>query len=142
MKIGRFEDLNAWKESRKLRKLVSDFTRTSQISKDYVFNNQIRSASLSVMSNIAEGFEATTDKEFANFLGFARRSCGEVRSQLYAALDDGYINRDDFSFISSQAISTGKLITGLISYLRKTQKTIRRQDHSTIRPYDHKTIRQ
>ena len=88
MKVNRFEDLKCWQEARKLRKMVSDLTRKLAIKRDMIFSNQIRSAALSVMSNIAEGFESNTDKEFMNFLNYARRSCGEVRSHLYAGLDD------------------------------------------------------
>ncbi len=120
MKIKKFEDLKCWQAARKLRKMVSEITRKSQIRRDIVFSGQIRSAALSVMANIAEGFESNTDKEFANFLNYARRSCGEVRNHLYAAIDDGYINEDEFSFIYGQACVTGKLITGFITYLRKS----------------------
>lgn len=119
MKIERFEDCDAWKEARTLRKMVSALTRKSPVHRDSVFCNQIRGAALSVMSNIAEGFESATNKEFIAFLGYARRSCGEVRSQLYAALDDGYLGRKEFGEIYEQATKTGKLITGLLSYLRK-----------------------
>ena len=72
------------------------------------------------MANIAEGFESTTDKEFANFLNYARRSCGEVRNHLYAAIDDGYVTEHEFTSIYSQACVTGKLISGFISYLRNS----------------------
>lgn len=123
MKIERFEDSDAWKEARELRKVVSKSTRKPEVCKDYVFCNQIRGAALSVMSNIAEGFESATNKEFINFLGYARRSCGEVRSQLYAALDDGYINQKEFETLYRQVTSTGRMITGFISYLRKFSKS-------------------
>ena len=122
MKIKRFEDSDAWKEARNLRKAVSKITRKSEVCKDYIFCNQIRGAALSVMSNIAEGFESLTNKEFINFLGYARRSCGEVRSQLYAALDDGYINQREFEALYKRVILTGRMITGFISYLRKFSK--------------------
>lgn len=118
MKINRFEDLEVWKEARGLRFLVSSFTKRSLVNRDFVFCNQIRSAALSIMSNIAEGFECASDKEFAQFLSFARRSCGEVRSQLYAALDDSYLDKEEFDNIYKKAILTGKLITGFITYLR------------------------
>ncbi len=80
------------------------------------------------MSNIAEGFESNTDKERINFLNYARRSCGEVRNDLYAALDDNYINENDFEKIYEQACITGKLISGFISYLRNSLRkgTMRR----------------
>ena len=128
MKIERFEDLKCWQESRKLRKMISNVTRKVTVRRDIVFCNQIRSAALSVMSNIAEGFESNTDKERINFLNYARRSCGEVRNDLYAALDDKYMSEDDFEKIYDQACTTGKLISGFISYLRNSSrkgKTIR-----------------
>jgi len=74
------------------------------------------------MSNIAEGFESNTDKEFMNFLNYARRSCGEVRSQLYATLDDNYVDKSEFDEIYHQSVNTGKLISGFISYLRGSSK--------------------
>ena len=99
MKIKRFEDLKCWQEARRLRKMVSEITRRPKIRRDIVFCNQIRSAALSIMSNIAEGFESNTDKERINFLNYARRSCGEVRNDLYAALDDNHIDEKEFEKI-------------------------------------------
>lgn len=115
--------MNCWKEARKLRKMVSEITRKQYIKRDTIFCNQIRSAALSVMSNIAEGFESFTDKESINFLNYARRSCGEVRNHFYAALDDNYINEEEFEKLYEQACTTGKLISGFISYLRKSSKS-------------------
>ena len=122
MKLEKFEDLKCWQEARKLRKMVSEIARKPQIKRDFVFCDQIRRSALSVMSNIAEGFESNTDKEFINFLNYARRSCGEVRNHLYAALDDDYINEDEFATVYGQACNTGKLISGFIFYLRKSLK--------------------
>lgn len=128
MKIERFEDLKCWQESRKLRKIISNVTSKVTVRRDVVFCNQIRSAALSIMSNIAEGFESNTDKERINFLNYARRSCGEVRNDLYAALDDNYISENEFEKIYDQACITGKLISGFISYLRNSLRkdTVRR----------------
>ncbi len=122
MRIRKFEDLKCWQEARKLRKMISDITRRPKIRRAIVFCNQIRSATLSIMSNIAEGFESNTDKERINFLNYARRSCGEVRNDLYAALDDNYIDEKEFDKIYYQSCTTGKLISGFISYLRKSSK--------------------
>ncbi len=118
MKIERFEDLDAWKEARKLRKMISTMTRGEKAQRDREFCGQIRRAALSVMLNIAEGFEADTTKESIALDGWARRSCGEVRSALYAALDDGYATEADFRACKLQAEKTGAIITGLIRYLR------------------------
>jgi len=106
----------------KLQKMASAMTRKYSVRKDFVFCDQTRRSALSVMSNIAEGFESNTDKEFINFLNYARRSCGEVRNHLYAALDDSYIDENEFEEIYDQATTTGKLISGFISYLRKSLK--------------------
>ena len=122
MKIQRFEDLKCWQEARRLRKMVSRVTRRPVIRQDTVFCNQIRSAALSIMSNIAEGFESLTDKESINFLNYARRSCGEVRNHLYAALDDDYISSRKFDELYEHTCSTGRLISGFIAYLRRSVK--------------------
>jgi len=118
MKIDRFEELDAWKEARKLYKMVITVTNDLKINKDFVFVDQIRGAALSIMSNIAEGFESLTSKESINFLNFARRSCGEVRSQLYAGQDAGYFNKEIFDSLYGQTTKTGKIITGFMSYLK------------------------
>ena len=119
MKITRFEDLNCWKEARSLRKTVSKKFGKAIMKEDFELGNQIKSAALSIMANIAEGFESRTNKEKISFLTYARRSCGELRSHLYAALDDGLIAEGDFDIIYEKAVSTGKLTTGFINYLRE-----------------------
>ncbi|KPK64031.1 hypothetical protein AMJ83_04225 [candidate division WOR_3 bacterium SM23_42] len=123
MKVKRFEDLKCWQEARALRKMVSRITRGPDIKRDIVFYNQIRNAALSVMSNIAEGFESSTDKESINFLNYARRSCGEVRNHLYAALDDDYLSAEKFDELYEQACLTGRLISAFISYLSRSVKS-------------------
>jgi len=138
MKITKFEDLNCWKEARKLRKLVSDVFNKLVPRKDFTLCNQIKSSALSIMANIAEGFENGTNKENIVFLTYARRSCGELRSHLYAALDDELIKESDFSRIYQQSITTGKLITSFINYLRKYNKNkvndTRTVKRTTIQP--------
>src|SRR3989338_1250828 len=101
-KIEKFEDLYCWKESRVLVKMIYQLTRSSSFSKDFGLKDQIQRASVSVMSNVAEGFETYSDLEFIRFLGFASRSCAEVRSQLYAALDIGYVEDGAFSEVLQQ----------------------------------------
>lgn len=95
--IQRFEDIQAWQEARKLVKMVYSLTNKESFSKDFGMRDQIRRASVSVMANIAEGFDCESKVEFARFLGIARRSAVEVQSVLYAALDVRYINNDEFS---------------------------------------------
>jgi four helix bundle protein len=119
LKITRFEDLNCWKEARKLRKTVSKTFGKAVMKEDFELCNQIKNAALSIMANIAEGFESRTSKENISFLTYARRSCGELRSHLYAALDDRLITEGDFDTIYEKAVLTGKLTTGFMNYLRK-----------------------
>ena len=119
MKIERFEDVDAWKDARKLVNMNYDISDTSCFSKDFSLKNQIRSASVSIMSNIAEGFDRSSDREFTQFLVIARASASEVKSQLYVALDRGYIESSDFKVIYEQANSVINLINGFIRYLKK-----------------------
>lgn len=98
---------------------IYDVSDKEPFSKDFSLKNQIRGASVSITSNIAEGFDRNSDKEFTQFLVIARASASEVKSQLYIALDRGYIEQGDFATISQQANSVTNLINGFIRYLRK-----------------------
>ena len=119
MRIERFEDIEAWKEARKLVNMVYDLSDEGLFAKDFSLRNQIRGASVSVMSNIAEGFDRQTNREFIQFLVIARASSSEVKSQLYVALDRGYIAQDVFKVAYDQATRVVSLIDGFIRYLRK-----------------------
>ena len=110
--IRRFEDIQAWQEARKLVKMVYSLTNKDSFSKDFGMRDQIRRASVSVMANIAEGFDCESKVEFARFLGIARRSAVEVQSILYAALDTEYINNDEFNLHDEQARKTNALTGG------------------------------
>src|SRR5882724_6158505 len=92
MAVKNFEDLEIWKDARALTREIYQLTRDSKCSKDFALRDQIRRAAISVMSNIAEGFERGGNQEFIQFLYVAKASCGEVRSQLYVALDQAYID--------------------------------------------------
>ena len=116
--IHRFEDIEGWKIARELTKDVYTMTSTGMFSRDFGLRDQIRNASVSVMSNIAEGFERDGNKEFGNFLSIAKGSAGEVRSQLYVALDQGYISQEQFNTTYSKANDNGRVIAGLMKYLR------------------------
>lgn len=105
--VQRFEDLVAWKKSRELTKGVYGALRECR---DNGFKDQIQRASVSVMSNIAEGFERGTKQEFLNYLFIAKGSAGEVRAQLYVALDVGYINIETFTYLNGLAVECSKLI--------------------------------
>jgi four helix bundle protein len=111
--ITRFEDLKAWQMARELTKQIYSITRHPEFKKDFRFCAQIRSASISVGSNIAEGFERGTQQEFIRFLTIAKGSCAEVRSQLYTALDVGYISNGEFAVVLDYAEQVGKVIGGL-----------------------------
>ena len=111
--ILRFEELDAWKMARELTKMIYIATSNTKFQKDYNFRNQICSASLSVGSNIAEGFERGSRKEFVRFLMIAKGSCAEVRSQLYSALDIGYLDQKNFENLMAFAIRVGQIIGGL-----------------------------
>ena len=116
--ILRFEELDGWKMARDLTKDIYRISSETKFSGDFVLCNQIRSASISIMSNIAEGFERDGNKEFSNFLSIAKGSAGEVRSQLYVAMDQNYISNSDFETIYKKADENGRLIGGLMKYLR------------------------
>jgi four helix bundle protein len=115
----RFEDMEAWRQARVLCGEIYRLSGRGSFGKDFGLRDQIRRASVSIMSNIAEGFERGGTGEFIQFLAIAKGSAGEIRSQLYIALDQGYLDREEFARLSSLASDTAKLIAGLMSYLRK-----------------------
>ena len=119
--MRRFEDLDVWQVARELVRDVYALTRRDSLRRDPGFADQVRRAAVSTMNNIAEGFERGSDKEFIRFLFIARGSVGEVRSLLYVALDQSYINKDEFKRISDLCIRSSQMIWGLIKYL-KTSK--------------------
>ena len=120
-KVIRFEDLDAWKLARELSKEVYRVTSEGSFSRDFALKDQIRKAAVSVMSNIAEGFERDGNKEFSNFLFIAKGSAGEVRSQLFVALDQGYVDRNEFERLYRKASESSKVIAGLANYLRRSE---------------------
>lgn len=115
----RFEDMEAWRQARVLCGEIYRVSGKGFFAKDFGLRDQIRRASVSIMSNIAEGFERSGTGEFIQFLAIAKGSAGELRSQLHIALDQGYLNREEFARLSSSASDTAKIIAGLMSYLRK-----------------------
>jgi four helix bundle protein len=119
-KIERFEDLNCWQSASELCRLIYQFTNKSKFSKDFTLVNQIRDSSGSGMDNIAEGFERGGNKEFIQFLSISRGSLAEVKSQLYRALGQNYIDENEFQQASDLATKTGKEITNFIIYLKNS----------------------
>lgn len=118
-KVERFEDLIAWQKARQLTADIYRLTSKGDFSKDFGLRDQIRRASVSVMSNIAEGFDRGSRGEFHQFLVIAKASCAEVRSQLYVAQDVGYINQEIFNNISSNASELSRIIGGLRAAVQK-----------------------
>ena len=120
MAVKAFEDLEVWKEARRLTQAIYRVTRAEKFSKDFSLRDQIQRATVSVMSNIAEGFERGGNQEFIQFLYVAKASCGEVRSQIYVAFDQGYMPKADSeeSIVAFRRLSG--MIGNLINYLRRS----------------------
>jgi len=124
MKIERFEDIIAWQEARTLVKMVYEAAKADKgFSTDYKFREQLQSAAVSIMSNVAEGFSRRSTKEFAQFLFIAKGSAAEVQSQLYVALDQSYINQERFDQLYSKSDEVSRLISGFIQYLLGSEKS-------------------
>lgn len=121
--IDNFEDLDCWKNARILQQTVYQYSRKPDFAADKALVWQIRSAAISVSSNIAEGFERSSTKEFNHFLSIAKASCGEVRSQLYVALDESYISQSEFDILKQQLRLTSMQIGGLKRYLKTHLET-------------------
>ena len=113
MGAEKFKDLIAWQKARQLTKDIYHTTRKDLFARDFGLAGQIQRAAVSVMSNIAEGFERTKPAEFHHFLMIAKASCAEIRSQLYIALDVGYLNEQEFALLLEQAREVGKVVSGL-----------------------------
>ena len=120
-KFRSFEEIISWQKARELNKDIYNITnKNDSFSKDFGLRDQIRRSSISISSNIAEGFERETTKEFIRFLYIAKASSGEFRSQLYLAFDLNYINKDEFSKLNLKVNEVSKLLSGLIKYLNST----------------------
>jgi four helix bundle protein len=119
MKIERFEDIEAWQLARELTRTVYCLTKKQGFGKDFGLKGQIQEAAGSAMHNIAEGFDSETNAEFVRFLRYAKRSCTEVQSELYVALDEEYLSTEEFQDAYEQARRTRAAIRGFINYLTK-----------------------
>jgi four helix bundle protein len=111
--ISRFEDIKAWQEARRLTRQIYKLSKEGEFARDFGLGDQIRRAAVSGITNISEGFDCDSKKEFARFLGIARRSVVEVQSLLYVALDAEYIDDNSFQKHYSQANKAKSLIGGL-----------------------------
>ena len=120
--IQKFEDIQAWQQARELTRRMYDCTRLGDFAKDFGLRDQVQRAAVSVMANIAEGFERDGRREFIQFLSQAKGSCGEVRSHLYVALDQRYLTPDEFQGLTELALATSRMLSGLMTYLRQSEK--------------------
>jgi four helix bundle protein len=121
MKIERFEDLDVWQDSRELCVAIRGLCNKEGFVKDFTLKDQILSSSGSIMDNIAEGYERGGNKELIQFLFIAKGSCGETRSQIYRALDLGYISTDESQQVITLLLTISKKLSGFISYLKKSE---------------------
>ena len=119
--IKQFEDLEVWRAARALTKAIYRVSSTGQFARDFQLTNQIRRSANSVMSNIAEGFEGDGNREFQHFLSVAKGSCGEVRSQLFIAFDQGYVALNEFQSLCQEATKVSRLLSALMKHLRQSQ---------------------
>ena len=142
-KVEHFEDLEVWRLARKLTGKIYSISRAGAFAKDFGFRDQICRAAVSIVSNIAEGFERQSSSQFAQFLDVANGSAGEVRAQLYIALDLGYIGEIQFTEAYNDVVSIGKMLTSLKRHLRSTKPlnhpTTPLPHHPTTQPQNHPT---
>ncbi len=125
--IVRFEDIDAWQTARELTGLVYKLTRSGEFARDFGLRDQMQRASVSIMSNIAEGFENRTNLLFRDYLGRAKASSGELRAQLYIAIDTGYLNDNDFSQVFELCDKCSRQISRFIQYLAQKPNAIREE---------------
>ncbi len=128
---NRFEDLKVWNSARALTGMIYRVSGDGKFSRDFGLRDQIRRASVSIMSNIAEGFESETQAIFVTYLNRAKASAGEVRCQLYVASDLEYLSQDKFNQMFNLAEECSRQLYGFIKYL-KSQPNIRRVKESKI----------
>ena len=131
MQIKNFEELEIWKDARALTRAIYQLTRDPKFAKDFGLRDQIRRAAVSVTSNIAEGFERGGNQEFIQFLYVAKGSCGEIRSQLYIVMDQGYVDQKliDALLMSLKRLSV--MIKHLIDHLKQSGMRGSKYSHST-----------
>jgi four helix bundle protein len=118
--LKHFEDIDAWQKARTLTREVYALSGSGKFATDFGLRDQIRRAAISVMSNIAEGFERGGSAEFFQFLSIAKGSAGEIEAQLYVAFDQGYIAKEQLESIRDLSVSTKKLIAGFMNYLKQS----------------------
>lgn len=130
----RFEDLEVWQLARDLTRIVYKVSSGGRLAKDFCLRDQLRKASVSVMSNLAEGFERGGSREFLQFVALAKGSCGEVRSQLYVALDQEYIGQADFDRVFELTVRLSRMLASLLRYLRNSPISGSKYKSAVIEP--------
>jgi four helix bundle protein len=121
-KIERFEEIDAWKKARELTKIIYEITAKGDIAKDFALKDQLRRASVSIMANIAEGFEREGNKEFRQFLAMAKGSVGEVKALLYVVLDAGLTSSQQVHRLMALSDEVSRLLAGFLRYLKASDK--------------------
>ena len=117
----RFEELEVWIAAKDASVMIYKITENESLRKDFGLKDQIRRASISVISNIAEGFERNGNKEFIQFLSIAKGSAGEVRAQLYIIKELNFINEEEFVLLYEKVTQVSKMLSGLINYLKQSE---------------------
>jgi four helix bundle protein len=117
--ITRFEDIRAWQAARDLTRRIYQISNQGPFARDFGLRNQMRRAAVSITSNIAERFESDAQAQFIRFLGHAKASSGEVRAQLYVALDVGYITGEEFRILFDLTDKSSHQLSAFIAYLRR-----------------------
>jgi len=119
MRIERFEDIQAWKAARVVGSQVYELSRTSELRRDFGLRDQMQRAAVSIMANIAEGFDSRSNQEFLRFLGYAYRTATELQSHLYVAMDQAYVDQEGFDTLYRQTAKVHRLLNGFIRYLKE-----------------------
>ena len=114
--------MEVWQKAKLLTKLIYEATSTGNFSRDWALRDQIRKASVSIPSNIAEGFERGGNKEFIRFLTIAKGSAGEVLTQLHIAMDLGHLTEDEFERLQDQTVRIGRMLGGFVQYLKRSSR--------------------
>ena len=117
-----FTEMEVWQKAKLLTKLIYEATSIGTFSRDWGLRDQIRKASVSIPSNIAEGFERGGNKEFIRFLTIAKGSAGEVLTQLHIAMDLGYLTENEFEILQDQTVRIGRMLGGFVQYLKNSSR--------------------
>ena len=126
--IEHFEDLQVWQLARTVTAKIYTCSKNAPFSRDFGLRDQMQRAAVSILSNVAEGFERRSDNSFHQFLSIANGSTAELRAQLYVALDQGYIPRQKFDELRDDVVRIGKMLASLMSYLRNSPPRDRKTD--------------